>query len=45
MDKGQIVQEGNHKDLVKQNGLYKKLWKGISRLLMVKSNLEYDIKI
>ena len=26
MDKGEIVQEGNHKDLVKQNGLYKKLW-------------------
>ena len=26
MDKGQIVQEGNHKDLVKLNGLYKKLW-------------------
>ena len=26
MDKGQIVQEGNHKELVKVNGLYKKLW-------------------
>ena len=26
MDKGEIVQEGNHKDLVKENGLYKKLW-------------------
>ena len=26
MDKGEIVQEGNHKDLVKVNGLYKKLW-------------------
>jgi ATP-binding cassette subfamily B protein len=26
MDKGQIVQEGNHKDLVKVKGLYKNLW-------------------
>ena len=26
MDKGQIVQEGNHKELVKENGIYKKLW-------------------
>ena len=26
MDKGKIVQQGNHKDLVKENGLYKKLW-------------------
>ena len=26
MDKGEIVQEGNHKDLVKQRGLYKQLW-------------------
>ena len=26
MDKGEIIQEGNHKDLVKENGLYKKLW-------------------
>ena len=26
MEKGQIVQEGNHKELVKENGLYKKLW-------------------
>ena len=26
MDKGKIVQEGNHKDLLKTNGLYKKLW-------------------
>ena len=26
MDKGEIVQEGNHKQLVKENGLYKKLW-------------------
>ena len=26
MDKGEIVQEGCHKDLVKANGLYKQLW-------------------
>jgi len=26
MDKGEIVQEGNHNDLVKVKGLYKKLW-------------------
>ena len=26
MDKGEIVQEGIHKTLVKENGLYKKLW-------------------
>jgi ATP-binding cassette subfamily B multidrug efflux pump len=26
MDKGEIVQEGIHKDLIKTNGLYKKLW-------------------
>ena len=26
MDKGKIVQEGAHKDLVKVNGLYKQLW-------------------
>ena len=26
MDKGQIVQEGNHKELVKKDGLYKQLW-------------------
>ena len=26
MDKGEIVQEGTHKDLIKTNGLYKKLW-------------------
>ena len=26
MDKGEIVQEGHHLDLVKENGLYKKLW-------------------
>ena len=26
MDKGEIIQEGTHKDLVKVNGLYKQLW-------------------
>ena len=26
MDKGEIVQEGIHKDLISTNGLYKKLW-------------------
>ena len=26
MDKGEIVQEGKHEVLVKQQGLYKKLW-------------------
>ena len=26
MDKGEIVQEGNHKYLVKKKGLYKQLW-------------------
>ena len=26
MDKGKIVQEGKHQDLVSKNGLYKKLW-------------------
>ncbi|MDC3089342.1 ABC transporter ATP-binding protein/permease [Prochlorococcus sp. AH-716-N03] len=26
MDQGEIVQEGIHKDLIKTNGLYKKLW-------------------
>ncbi|ABM72244.1 ABC transporter, multidrug efflux family [Prochlorococcus marinus str. MIT 9515] len=26
MDKGEIVQEGIHKDLIKRKGLYKKLW-------------------
>ena len=26
MDKGEIVQEGIHKDLIKINGLYKQLW-------------------
>ena len=26
MDKGEVVQEGKHQDLVNENGLYKKLW-------------------
>ena len=26
MDKGEIVQEGNHNDLLREKGLYKKLW-------------------
>ena len=26
MDNGEIVQEGNHKDLLKKEGLYKQLW-------------------
>ena len=26
MDKGEIVQEGHHNDLVKMKGLYKQLW-------------------
>jgi ATP-binding cassette subfamily B protein len=26
MDNGEIVQEGNHRDLVKEKGLYKQLW-------------------
>ena len=26
MDKGEIVQEGNHNKLVKEKGLYKQLW-------------------
>ncbi|MFP4568356.1 MAG: ABC transporter ATP-binding protein [Candidatus Woesearchaeota archaeon] len=26
MDKGKIVQKGNHDDLIKEEGLYKKLW-------------------
>ena len=26
MDKGEIIQEGIHKDLIKIEGLYKKLW-------------------
>ena len=26
MDQGKIVQEGMHKDLIKKDGLYKRLW-------------------
>ena len=26
MNKGEIVQEGKHEDLVMEKGLYKKLW-------------------
>ena len=37
MDKGEIVQEGNHKDLVQQNGLYKKLWERELATNIVKS--------
>jgi len=37
MDKGEIVQEGAHKDLVKVNGLYKKLWERELATKIVKS--------
>ena len=37
MDKGEIVQEGNHKDLVKEDGLYKKLWERELAANIVKS--------
>ena len=37
MDEGEIVQEGNHKDLVKVNGLYKKLWERELATNIVKS--------
>ena len=37
MDKGEIVQEGNHKDLVKEKGLYKKLWEREIATNIVKS--------
>ena len=37
MDKGEIVQEGNHKDLVKKRGLYKKLWERELATKIVKS--------
>ena len=37
MDKGEIVQEGNHKDLVKMNGLYKRLWERELATSIVKS--------
>ena len=37
MDKGEIVQQGNHIDLVKENGLYKKLWERELATNIVKS--------
>ena len=37
MDKGEIVQEGNHKDLVNENGLYKQLWERELATSVVKS--------
>ncbi len=37
MDKGEIVQEGHHLDLVKENGLYKKLWERELATNIVKS--------
>jgi len=37
MDKGEIVQEGSHKDLVKVNGLYKQLWERELATRIVKS--------
>ena len=40
MDKGKIIQEGVHKDLIKKDGLYKNLW---VRELAVK-NFEDNLK-
>jgi len=37
MDKGEIVQEGAHKDLVKVDGLYKRLWERELATRIVKS--------
>ena len=37
MDKGKIVQEGNHHDLVKEIGLYKQLWERELATNIVKS--------
>ena len=37
MDKGEIVQEGTHKDLAKVNGLYKQLWERELAKRIVKS--------
>ena len=37
MNKGEIVQEGKHKDLVKVNGIYKKLWERELATRIVKS--------
>ena len=48
MDKGEIVQEGNHKDLVNYNGLYKQLWEENWQLILLRTKskfLNYDIEI
>jgi len=37
MDKGEIVQEGAHNNLVKENGLYKQLWERELATRIVKS--------
>ena len=37
MDKGEIIQEGAHSDLVKVNGLYKQLWERELATRIVKS--------
>ena len=37
MDKGEIVQQGNHKELVKKKGLYKQLWEREIATNIVKS--------
>ena len=37
MDKGEIVQEGNHEDLVQENGLYKQLWERELAIKVVKN--------
>ena len=37
MDKGEIVQEVTHKDLLKVNGLYKQLWERELATRIVKS--------
>ena len=37
MDKGKIIQEGNHKVLVKENGLYKQLWERELATKIIKS--------
>ena len=37
MDKGEIVQEGKHKNLVKVNGLYKRLWERELATKIIKS--------
>ena len=37
MDNGEIIQEGHHKELVKELGLYKKLWERELATNIVKS--------